>query len=311
MSVGRRTSIELRLLRYHLSRSQAYYLAKSGLERIYQEKIKDNNTFDSLNESWNNTLKDDTTPEFKNFPLGNGKFTIQYSYYEAKDKEPKVFYGMQDEQSKFNINAILEDETRYYERFKKFLKNILEDIKDADEDTLTDTFLDWIDANAQERLNGKEEYKDEGIIPKNKPLERIEELLMISGFTPEIVGIVSKYLTVYGDATVNVNTAPKEVLVIAGFDEGEVKKILDYRNDAKDIKEISDTYWSSFDIIEDGKLCLPSGSENRIDKARLGVHSNVFRAVSYSMVNKVSKKITAVVEIKPNQPVKKLYEYEE
>jgi Tfp pilus assembly protein PilX len=72
ISIGRRTSIELRLLRYHLDRTQAFYLARAGLERVYREKANDKETaLDTLDESWSNKLNSGKEPEFKDFTLGN------------------------------------------------------------------------------------------------------------------------------------------------------------------------------------------------------------------------------------------------
>ena len=41
VSAGRRVSIALKLLRYHLNRTQAFYLAQAGIERIRYEKTLD------------------------------------------------------------------------------------------------------------------------------------------------------------------------------------------------------------------------------------------------------------------------------
>ena len=122
ISIGRRTSIELRLLKYHLSRSQAFHLARAAIERIYAEKNTDDNNYDSLNESWSNKLKADAEPLFKDFPLGNGTFTLKYNQADTD------YYGMQDESSKLNINNILTggkvDDNRKKE-FKQLIMNIL------------------------------------------------------------------------------------------------------------------------------------------------------------------------------------------
>ena len=79
ISIGRRASFESRILRYHLSRAQAYCLARSASERVYLEKAADKNVdYDYLQEDWSNKLKADGSPEFKDFPLGGGTFTIKY-----------------------------------------------------------------------------------------------------------------------------------------------------------------------------------------------------------------------------------------
>ncbi|MGD9782911.1 MAG: general secretion pathway protein GspK [Kiritimatiellia bacterium] len=95
---------------------------------------------------------------------------------------------------------------------------------------LIDCFMDWTDEGDEHRLNGAEEddafYKDNGYAPKNAPLDTVDELLLIKGFSREIVyggppedpkgapltGI-AHLLTTFGDGKVNVNTASREVLL--------------------------------------------------------------------------------------------------
>jgi general secretion pathway protein K len=95
---------------------------------------------------------------------------------------------------------------------------------------LVDCFVDFTDADEDHGLNGAEEddayYKDKDYAPKNAPLDTVDELLLIKGFTPEIVyggppvdpkgeplrGI-AHLLTTFGDGKVNVNTASREVLL--------------------------------------------------------------------------------------------------
>jgi len=117
---------------------------------------------------------------------------------------------------------------------------------------LIDCFMDWTDSGDEHRLNGAEEndsfYKEQGYSPKNATLDTVDELLLIKGFTPEIVyggpptdpkaeplrGI-APLLTTFGDGKVNVNTASREVLLTLTsgngnmIDEWAVDDLLRYR----------------------------------------------------------------------------------
>jgi general secretion pathway protein K len=116
---------------------------------------------------------------------------------------------------------------------------------------LIDCFMDFIDDNDAHRLNGAEAddafYKERGYVPKNAPLDTIDELLLVKGFAPEIVyggppadprgeplrGI-AHLLTTFGDGKVNVNTASREVLMTLTsggvmMDEWVVDDLLLYR----------------------------------------------------------------------------------
>lgn len=104
---------------------------------------------------------------------------------------------------------------------------------------LIDSFMDWVDAGDEHRLNGAEKddeyYKSQGYEPKNAELDTVDELLLIKGFTPALVyggpgddpkaeplrGI-AHLLTTFGDGKVNVNTASRDVLMTLAGSDGEL-----------------------------------------------------------------------------------------
>lgn len=104
---------------------------------------------------------------------------------------------------------------------------------------LIDSFMDWVDAGDDHRLNGAEKddeyYKSQGYEPKNAELDTVDELLLIKGFTPALVyggpgddpkaeplrGI-AHLLTTFGDGKVNVNTASRDVLMTLAGSDGEL-----------------------------------------------------------------------------------------
>ena len=105
---------------------------------------------------------------------------------------------------------------------------------------LIDCFMDFTDEGDEHRLNGAEEddafYKSAGYVPKNAPLDTVDELLLIKGFTPEIVyggppadprgeplrGIAHLLTTFGEDGKVNVNTASREVLMTLTGGDGRM-----------------------------------------------------------------------------------------
>lgn len=113
---------------------------------------------------------------------------------------------------------------------------------------LIDCFQDWVDKNDEHHLNGAESddpfYEDRGYQCKNAPVDTVDELLMIKGFSravvyggrdPEIEDAVysgiAKHLTAWGDGKLNVNTASRETLMIklADADEFLIDDILELR----------------------------------------------------------------------------------
>ncbi len=118
-------------------------------------------------------------------------------------------------------------------------------------DTIVDSILDWIDADDLHRLHGAEsEYYQSLPNPykaKNGRLDTVEELLMVKGISPDILfgtkeqkGIIH-FVTLYGTTTkININAAPKEVLLaLPGITETVVSRIIEQR-DATEFKTVQD-----------------------------------------------------------------------
>lgn len=111
-------------------------------------------------------------------------------------------------------------------------------------------FRDWTDADEATRLLGAEEddryYRDLDLPVKNGPVESLAELQMIRGFTravlyggtleefydePDIrVSGIAGLLTVYGEQSINLNSASREVLMtLSGIREAQVDQIIEGR----------------------------------------------------------------------------------
>ena len=115
---------------------------------------------------------------------GRGRFTL-VAPVENDTTGQQVRYGMVDESSKININAIsaLEmDEVTAH----TFLLSV-----PGMTDEAADGILDWVDADDTERTNGAESLSYEGLDPpysaKNGACESIDELLLVQGVTPELL----------------------------------------------------------------------------------------------------------------------------
>jgi hypothetical protein len=94
-------------------------------------------------------------------------------------------YGMIDESSRININAIVGQELEDYvaREFLMYLPDMTEDVADA--------ILDWIDGDDTVREYGVEGEWYLTLVPpyepRNGPIASIEELLLVSGVTPELL----------------------------------------------------------------------------------------------------------------------------
>jgi general secretion pathway protein K len=76
--------------------------------------------------------------------------------------------------------------------------------------------MDWRDTDDNPRPDGAErtQYIDNDmlVLPTNSQFRDVDDLVHVYGMTPEILEAVRPYLTVVGNQTPNVNTAPEAVL---------------------------------------------------------------------------------------------------
>jgi general secretion pathway protein K len=182
---------------------------------------------------------------------------------------------------------------------------------------LIDCFMDFTDENDAHRLHGAEAddpfYKSAGYEPKNAPLDTVDELLLIKGFTPEIVyggppadprgeplrGI-AHLLTTFGDGKVNVNTASREVLLTltAGgqtLTDFEVDDILRYRLGDDGLPNTKDDgYLTKQEVISKAGI-------NPAFADKISVSDRLFvRVVSIGDNNGVRMGVWAVFEVGKN-----------
>jgi general secretion pathway protein K len=148
-----------------------------------------------------------------------------------------------DESGKVDINTVSE----------VLLKNLVVNagIQAEEADVVVDSIMDWKDPDDLHRLHGAEsDYYMSLANPyeaKNARFDSLEELLLVKGVTPEILygsnekkGIIN-FLTVHSKRnTVNVNAAPKEVLLaVPGITPELADAIISYR-EGKEIQDLAE-----------------------------------------------------------------------
>ena len=104
----------------------------------------------------------------------------------------------------------------------------------ADADKIAQAILDWRDEDEIPRINGGERdaYLADGalVLPPNRDFVEIDELRHVRGMTPEIYARAAKHITLIGDGDLNMNAAPREVLLaIPGISEATVTELLRLR----------------------------------------------------------------------------------
>ena len=205
-------------------RSRLRLIAQAGLARgITELKNDPEKAFDYLGDTWNNS-----PGAFKDIEVGDGKFSLIYSYPDIKEGLMLTGYGCVDEESKININKAE----------LKVLARLFSVILPADEtgaQELAACIVDWRDADSElSSAVGSAEYLYYSSLPspytaKNSAFEVPDELLLVKGFNDNVFEKIKDYVTIYGEGRVNINTASEPVLYALGLDKDIAHSIILYR----------------------------------------------------------------------------------
>ncbi|MBM2829053.1 MAG: Type secretion system protein [Actinobacteria bacterium] len=158
--------------------------------------------------------------------------------------EGVVAVTVEDEERKLNLNKLIlangnaPDEQRLAV-FRKLLSII------GIEQSVADAVVDWLDNDDSARVGGAEtSYYMSLPYPyraKNDLFDTLDELRLVRGITKEAFEKIKPFVTVHSSGMVNINTAPKEILMAlsAGQDAsdgGEISsatadQIIEYRKE--------------------------------------------------------------------------------
>jgi general secretion pathway protein K len=112
-------------------------------------------------------------------------------------------------------------------------------------DRLAQTIADWRDPDDLRRARGaeREEYLRAGrpVLPRNGPFQSIAELGSVLGMTPEILELIRPHLTLLGTGQVNLNAAPRPVLLaLPGIGEEAAGVLLRRQNGARPLRSLAE-----------------------------------------------------------------------
>ncbi|MCM8831014.1 MAG: general secretion pathway protein GspK [Candidatus Omnitrophica bacterium] len=170
----------------------------------------------------------------------------------------KHYYGVFDEERKININIASES------LLKRLFQVILGiDLVEAQE--LAASIIDWKDddsflsipfGSAEDNYYKTLQFSYEA---KDKQFEVLDELLLVKGINIDYFEKIKKFVTIYGDGKININTAPKEILLAIGLSENIVNKLIEFRNGKDGLEGTSDdnifsTYNEIIPILKNSAL---------------------------------------------------------
>lgn len=190
------TLVDLRLTETFRDSNRAYYLARGGVEVGRQLLWMDKNEYDTPTEMWG----------------------VGIPSYPVSD-EATVSISIVDADGRFNLNKVVDNlgenpNPLMRDRFRRLLVHLEID----DPEALSDALIDWIDRNQATSPRGAENPWYQGLpaplASKDGPLDTIDELLLVKGFTAEIVQKLTPHVTVAGVSRLNLNSAGKDLLLI-------------------------------------------------------------------------------------------------
>lgn len=284
MSIAFDAKLEAKLISYKRNKIKAEMLAYSGIE--YAKAILAQQS--QVSETDVDELGEEDRDGFMQMALyaqrglstsstieqGNGTFTITIESAEAGR----------------NVNLL--ERAQWEEIFE------MANVPSTEWDELIDCLTDWIDENEEHEFSGAESedewYEEKGYPVKNGQLDSVEELLLIKGWTPEIlygksaddesdeVYGIADILTVWGDGKVNINTASTNTLL--SFPEYE-----DWR--LEDIMLGRAGLDGELGTVDDG---ITSLDQVGADSTNFKLQSNYIKVTSIGESFKTKYQVTAV-----------------
>ncbi|MCW8893276.1 MAG: type II secretion system minor pseudopilin GspK [Deltaproteobacteria bacterium] len=223
MELSYSTLIEQRLTETFRDSTRAYYLARGGITAGQKLLLSDKNKYDSATEFWATGIS--------SYPVGEGFVSV----------------AIEDLDGKLAVNSLVvgnNPQTVIIDRFYRLLSAF--EIDEPGE--LTAAIIDWLDQGDEPYqmiktdaleipVAGAEDFYYQQLASpypcKNGPLESVEELRLVKGFSERIFNIVSPYLSATKNKQININTAKREVLRSLGpnLDEQTVDFIIEMRRE--------------------------------------------------------------------------------
>jgi len=161
--------------------TQAYHAAVSAVKIALNYLRQDNNGFDGEGDDWAKPIAYNYRGIFISIRIG-------------------------DECGKLNVNRLTDP--LYYRIGKRLFEEI-------GEPEIVDAIKDWVDSDDIPSPFGAEKdyYESLGYKPSNRPMKSLGELLYVKGIDKKTFKRIEPFVTVYGNGKINVNSAPKKVLL--------------------------------------------------------------------------------------------------
>jgi general secretion pathway protein K len=147
-----------------------------------------------------------------------------------------VAMSIVDEDRKINVNKLINNQTgKPSPQSEEVIGELLTNLNLSPD--LLPLMIDWIDSDSVETPGGAEADFYLGLTPpyepRNSPIPTIYDLRMLKGMDDQTFLMLSNYLTAMPTPSININTAPAEVLLALApalkLDAGTIKDIINQR----------------------------------------------------------------------------------
>ncbi|MFH1507744.1 MAG: hypothetical protein ABIG46_04880 [Candidatus Omnitrophota bacterium] len=192
--------------------SKLRFVAEAGvIKAVYEIKKSQDSGFFALNDNLANN-----PGLFGQTQLAASILSINYNHYQECGLLSGIFYGLNDEQSKINLNR-----SEYTVLSRLFIAVL--GISEAEALDMACAVVDWRDKDGSSILPGQgaeDSYYGMLDIPyecKDNDFEALEELLLVKHMTQSYFDRLRDFVTIYGDGKININTAPWQTLLALGL----------------------------------------------------------------------------------------------
>ncbi|MCK5215621.1 MAG: general secretion pathway protein GspK [Candidatus Omnitrophica bacterium] len=214
---------------------------------------------------------------FSDVSIGDGICYFGYKNYDYGLNNATSMFGYIDEERKLNINKA------NVEMMQRLFEDVL-GYDEGDAEDLAQSIYDWREYGESE-IEGfySDAYYDNLEFPykeKKSDFEVLEEILLVKGMDDEIYKQLQDFITIFGNGSVNINTAPKPILMALGISGLGVDQFISIRQgeDGQEATE-DDVVFSSGEALA-GMLEFEEDiqkADELLKTGILGVKSDFFR----------------------------------
>lgn len=248
VNIGLRIRQRVTLISRIEDRSQLHRAVRAGVKKAVAVLRRDLSQHAQIYTSAGKAARHNNIFDFKDLTIGGR--TVNVSYREGAAESGLQHFGIRDEERKININRAN----------RIVLRNIITLAVGVDEDraaVLAESIIEWREYG-QTQVEG---FNSEGYYAtlqhpyeiKDFDFEVMEELLLVRGFTPDILQDLRPFITLYGDGQVNINTASRTVLRALGLSPEVADKLLFVRRGVDEEEATKDDYifYKTFDVASE------------------------------------------------------------